>query len=119
MSPFTLLFPDSHCVLWQPAKARRKLSVLSVVQLQIHLKGKRSSRAHYGVCARARVDISFRKWLANDDYISFCLDLSGAKRLLVLCVPDGNRQTHSWHSCAQLMSSPPEPEPSGRQQDES
>lgn len=113
MSPFTLLFPDSHCVLWQADKAQRKLSVLSVVQLQIHLKGKRSSRAHYGV----HVDIGFHKWLANDDYISFCLDLSGAKRLLVVSVPDGNRQAYSWHSCAELMSSPSEPEPPGRQKD--
>lgn len=63
------------------------------------------------------VDIGFRVGLANEDYISFCLDLSGAKRLLVVSVPDGNRQAYSWHSCAELMSSPSEPEPSGRQKD--
>lgn len=63
------------------------------------------------------VDIGFHKCLANEDYISFCLDLSGAKRLLVVSVPDGNRQAYSWHSCAELMSSPSEAEPSRQQED--
>lgn len=63
-----------------------------------------------------RVDTGFHKWPANEDCISFCLDLSGAKRFLV-SVPDGNRQAYSWHSCAELMSSPSEPEPLGRQKD--
>lgn len=86
----------------------------AVGQLQRHLKRNQGSKARSAVCMWILV---FHKWLANEDYINLCLDLSDAKRLPVLSVPDGSGQAYSWHSCAQLMSSPSEPEPSGRQED--